>query len=67
MVPKTRIYVSTSVDNHLNPKLRAIKQAILHAIQNEEFEPQEFATSGIPSHMAFSFMAANDVMSRCQG
>ena len=67
MIPKPRIYLSTPVDQHLEPKQVAIKKAIIEGIEAEGFEPQEFFNRGIPLAMAWGFEAANDVMTRCQG
>lgn len=67
MIPKRRIYISSPADVHLSQDQLAIKMAILRAIENEGFEPQEFFNSGIPKMMAWRFEVANQVMSRCQG
>jgi hypothetical protein len=67
MTPKRRIYISAPVDGNLDQDQLALKMAMLHAIENEGFEPQEFLSSGIPKTLAWGFEAANQVMSRCQG
>jgi hypothetical protein len=67
MIPKRRIYISAPADAHLSQDQLDIKRAILHAIENEGFEPQEFFNSGIPKMQAWSFKVANQVMSRSQG
>ncbi len=67
MISKRRIYISAPADGNLDQDQLAIKKAILRAIENEGFEPQEFFNSGIPKTMAWRFETVNQVMSRCQG
>jgi Predicted nucleotide-binding protein containing TIR-like domain len=64
---KQKIFISVPTDGNLDPDHLAIKQAILHTIEEEGFEPQEFFNSGIPIKKPWSFEAANEVMSHCQG
>jgi hypothetical protein len=58
---KRRIYISPASDDNLNQDQRAIKRAILHAIEEEGFEPLK-----LESH-SWGFDRANQDMSRCQG
>jgi CAP12/Pycsar effector protein, TIR domain len=58
---KRRIYISPASDENLNPDQRAIKRAILHAIEEEGFEPLMLESRN------WSFDRANQDMSRCQG
>ena len=67
MISKRRIYISAPADENLDFDQFAIKRAILRAIENEGFEPQEFFKSGIPKTLAWRFETADQVMSRCQG
>ena len=45
MIPKRRIYISAPADGNLDQDQLAIKMAILRAIEDEGFEPQEFFSS----------------------
>src|SRR5947207_486431 len=57
---KRRIYISPAANKNLDQNQLAIKGAILRAIEEEDFEPQEFAP------YAWSFNRANQEISRCQ-
>jgi hypothetical protein len=67
MVPKRRIYISTPLDDHLSQKQLSVKRAIYSALKQEEFEPQEFLTCGIPADTVWSFQESRKVMKRCDG
>jgi hypothetical protein len=64
---KYRIYISSPADANLAEDQLKIKTAVLDAIKNEGFDPQEFLRRGIPRGMPWSYERADDVMSRCQG
>jgi hypothetical protein len=67
MPQASRIYISAPADSNLNQVQLEVKKAVIGAIENEGFEPQEFFGSGIPKTLAWSFENAELVMSRCQG
>ena len=67
LIRSPRIYVSAPVDLSLKDTQREIKSAVLAAISQAGLQPQEFGVSGLPARMAWTFSAANEVMSNCQG
>jgi hypothetical protein len=67
MVPQPRVFISVPTDQNLDARQRSLKHAILHAVEDEGLEPQEFLVSGLPLRMAYNFANAREVMDRCQG
>lgn len=62
-----RIFVSSPVDEVLDPSSLAIKNSILKKIEDAGYEPQLFLLRGLPQNMAWSFKAASEVIRRCSG
>lgn len=67
MIPKPRIYISTNVDASLDSNQLSVKRAILSAVEEQGFEPQEFFVSGLALNEVFNFETANKIMARCNG
>lgn len=67
MIPKRRIYVSTPLDDHLSQDRLSVKHAIYSALEQEEFEPQEFLSHGLPASISWSFQESRKMMGRCDG
>lgn len=62
-----RVFVSVPVDEHLDARRLALKDAILDNVSKLGFEPQIFLFKGIAAGMAWNFAAVEDVMRLCHG
>jgi hypothetical protein len=66
MVPR-RIYVSAPGDSTLNDHYLSVKKHVLQRLKAAKYEPQQFAVSGLPKNMSWTFQNADEVMRACQG
>ncbi|MCE2810551.1 MAG: nucleotide-binding protein [Planctomycetaceae bacterium] len=64
---KPRIYISAPVDKNLSSGQLKLKQSILHLLQTDGLDPQEFHVSGLAANQSWSFERSIDVMRRCHG
>ena len=48
MLPRPSVFISVPTDKDLDARQQSLKHAILTAVRNEGFEPQEFSVSGLP-------------------
>lgn len=61
-----RVYVSSPTDAHLTPWQKKLKKGVLDQLIAAGLEPQVFGERGLPIKMAWSFDAAEQMMSDCQ-
>jgi hypothetical protein len=50
-----RVFVSATANKNLDDRRRLLKAAVLAAVRDAGYEPQEFWESGIPENLAWSF------------
>src|SRR5262249_30638682 len=67
LIRNPRIYISAPSDHFLTNQQLAIKAGVLAAVSQAGLQPQQFGVSGLPARMVWSFDAANEVLSNCQG
>lgn len=66
-MPDRRIFVSATVHKNLDERRRRLKDAVLDAIRQRQYTPQEFFESGLPMSLAWNFENVDRVMRSCLG
>ena len=66
-MPTRRVFVSVTSQRHLDPRRRAVRDALIGRITAAGYQVEEFWQSGMAQRMAWSFDNVDKVMRECVG